>query len=261
MKIVTFPQPQQDHDCEDFTVKAENGEMVCIRCGVVNELETAKEAVYNRSENDDKASSSDHNAGNKLYNSETPQQDYVSPANPGVAMKLNDPRGKDFQKKKIKPQLVNAYMAGNIAGKPWHIEQDSISGERRIVFSRYDIPTLQLFKQVTEGSATHFGLDTVQKTFVASTVTKLYSQIVMGPLAFYIASAALIESGVLNAEQKQEAVDSMVIALDELRLKLVTRCNKDLMKQAKQQILVRQQQQNKEQQLPGQQVEVPPATK
>lgn len=225
-----YPKPNEPHNCLDYQVTSFDHVVSCMVCGRELTEETMKLAFESRTEQEDKATSSDHNVGNGLYNSITPQQDFVSRSNPGVAMELNDSRAKDFAGKKVKPQLVDAYKSGNFAGKDWHVEQDLISGHRKFVFSRYDMPTLKLFKQVTEQYATYFGLDTVQKSHVSEGVRRIYSQLLMSEMPFWVAMAALYESGFLSEEQLDEVWKELEYSQEQIRMKIRTRCNKDLMK-------------------------------
>jgi hypothetical protein len=148
-KLAVFPS---EHDCSQFTVlDADTQEMVCVRCGRVDEEGMAK-YLYEMgmpSEDGKGSTAKDHNPGNALLNSETEQNGYVSKDNTGIALKLNNPRGKDAKSRKIKPQQKDPYKAGLIGdpSKGCHTTEDILTGKTSVVFSPYDLPILQLMKE------------------------------------------------------------------------------------------------------------------
>lgn len=85
--------------------------------------------------------STDHNAGNALLNSETEGMDYCSPRNKGLAYKYNG-FGKDFQGKKVRTKLNDAYRSGCIAGgKEMMVKVDPLTGEGVLKFDMYQKPS------------------------------------------------------------------------------------------------------------------------
>src|SRR3990172_7187147 len=101
--------PDSDHSCENCSVPDfVTGEQVCIRCGVVTREPDNREIYVNNWEGR-RMNGDDHHSGNGLLNSETENMDFVSMHSPGLAYRLTNKRGKDFEGKRIKTTLNDAY--------------------------------------------------------------------------------------------------------------------------------------------------------
>lgn len=95
-----------------------DGEFLCGRCGAVDEQTTGLLREQINADAARASSATDHHPVNhELIIPLGSQHDYVSPGNQGLCMDLNNPRGKDFQGKKIVPQLSSPYAVGQIVGK------------------------------------------------------------------------------------------------------------------------------------------------
>jgi hypothetical protein len=218
-----------NHACEDFTVKTAEGEMVCIKCGRVDEHATSIEALYTKSESEDKATSLDHNAGNGLLDSETLQSKYVSMRNKGLAFLLNDTRQKDAQGHKVKPQLRDPYKAGLLADPTvgYHVEEDILTGESRLKFSKYDAPLIPSIKMRALQRCISYELDTVEQTLISQEIKRLYSQLVMSSVVDYIVVASLLRyQYLLPASAKLSLEKEMADIIEKIRIKLVSGCQK-----------------------------------
>lgn len=264
MDIATFPQnPEQEQDISstltlctacgatdtlihDFT----NGEYACNSCGAISE-EATKIGTHEfaQTESAEQATAEDHNAGNGLYNSVTVQVDYVSSKNPGLAMMLCNTRLKDKFGSKIKRQLVDPYQAMLYAGKDWHVEVNKVTGKANFKFSRYDSPTLKIAKEFAEQVCTDLHFDTVQKTHIAAELKRLYSQLVMSEIVPWMVYSAITKySHWLTPEMLQVVEDEIRDSVDEIKIKIITRCDKELIKQIKKEAKEQLQQQEQQQQ-------------
>lgn len=226
--FATKTGPCQDtHDCEAFTVKDADGEYVCIRCGKVDELTTSQDAFYDKSENDDKASSVDHNAGNGLFDSQTLQQRYVSPRNLGLAMMLNNTRQKDAQGKKVCKQLRDPYKAGLLADPTvgYHIETDNLTGQNQLKFSRYDAPLLPFLKETALQRCISYQLDVVGQTLIAHEIKRLYSNLMLSSVADYVALAAILKyQHLLPRKERAPLERELIQTIETIRTKLLSGC-------------------------------------
>lgn len=188
--------PDGGHDCSQCSVLTAENEIVCIRCGQVDEEATKIHLSEESNRLNEKMSGAvDHNAPNGLLNSETVQAGYVSRINPGVAFELNNPRGKDAFGKRIKKQLVDPYRAGLVAdpSKGCHTEENVLTGKTALKFTKYDLSTLQLMKERTLKLCSSYQLDTVQETLISKEVKKIYSNLFLGPMLDYAAITSILK--------------------------------------------------------------------
>lgn len=166
----------------------------------------------------------DHNAGNKLLNSQTEQNAYVSPFNPGVAMKLNNPRGKDFEGKRIKPQLRDPYLCGIIADRGVHIIEDALTGKPEVKFSRYDIPLLQIIKGRALKLCNKYHLDVVEQHLVSKEVTRLYSRLGWDMCDYMAVAGILNNRHLLPKSVICELEEELAGCVSKIRDKVVSGC-------------------------------------
>lgn len=213
-----------EHDCRDSAVEDfESREHVCLRCGkVVTEDPTWAEVIL--SHRDSRESSGDHNAGNALYLSLTPQQDYISEASPGVAFQLNS-SAKDAFGKRVKKQLQDPYTTGNICGKGMVVREDVLTGERKLAFSMYETPIIHLVKKKATEQVSRWRLDTVGQCIVANEIKKICSRLIMGPIIDFSWQAAVLNSGLLDEKATKELEKELLASIDKIRLKLISRCD------------------------------------
>lgn len=218
-----------EHDCKDNLVQTFEGEFVCIRCGKVDEESAMQFAYENGVVNGADFTSTDHNTGNGLLESMTVQAGYVSRTNPGVAMELNNYRGKDAHGKRIVPQLQDAYKAGLVAdsSRGCHVEEDLLTGKTEIKFSQYDRPTLQIIKEKALKKCIEYRLDVVKQTLVAKDLKAIYSRLFMGPMVDYAVLAALLHHRhLLPKSAVPELEKEMALCIEEIRRKIVSGCQK-----------------------------------
>lgn len=223
------PPCQDTHDCLDFTVLTADNEMVCVRCGKVNEEETARFVQENDIKEGRERNAKDHNAGNGLLDSQTVQSKFVSMSNPGVAMLLNHPRGKDAQGKRIKPQLKDPYKAGLLADPSvgYHVETDVLTGKSSVKFSRYDAPLLPFIKEKALQRSVSYKFDTVEQTLISQEIKRLYSTLVLSPIVNYIVVASLLKyRHLLPKSERTELEQELAKIIEDIRGKLITGCQK-----------------------------------
>lgn len=223
----------------NFIQDFESGEFICQneKCGAVNQQAT-EYAMQEQSLMADgkKATAESHNAGNALLNSITPQAGYVSKRNPGLAMALCNTANKDAFGKGTKRQLVNGYLSGLFADKDWHTEIDPMTNKKEFKFSRYDSSLLKLASEVAEQLCTELHLDTVQKSHIRAKIKKMVSNLAMSELIPWMVYSALKEyQHWLTPDMIAEIDEEINYRTNNMRIKIVTRCNKDLMKQLKEQ--------------------------
>jgi hypothetical protein len=226
-RLAVFPS---EHDCSQFTVlDAETKEMVCIRCGRVDE-EGMKKYLHEMGIDDSNgraATSNDHNAGNALLNSETMQNGYVGKENTGVAFSLNNPRGKDAHGKKILPQLKDPYKAGLVGdpSKGCHTTEDILTGKSTVVFSRYDLPTLQLIKERALKKCVELHLDTIEQTLISKELKRIYSNLFLGPMIDYAVLASLLNNSQFLSESQQKEIEkALAVCIEDIRNKILSGC-------------------------------------
>lgn len=215
------------HNCSDFTILSSDGEMVCIRCGKVDEEETARH-LYEVGEQDGRASTTlDHNPGNMLFDSQTMQSKYISRINPGVAMLLNHPRGRDAQGKRIKPQLKDPYRTGVLADPTvgFHIECDELTGKKKVVCSRYDAPLLPFIKEKALQRCVSYQLDVVEQTLIAKELKRIYSNLFLSEMVDYAVIAALLRYGhLLPSKSVKELERELIVCIEIIREKILCGC-------------------------------------
>jgi hypothetical protein len=203
------------HTCADFSVLTPEGEYVCIRCGRVDEEETAKYMNDMSTESQGAMLQAvDHNTGNPLLNSAGMNNGYESMRNPGLAMRLNNPRTKDFDGRGIKSQMLNdPYKSGLVAdpSRGCHVEVDYLTGKAELKFSRYDVPTLQVMKQKAFQRVQRYGLDIVESTMIAREVTRIYSSLVLNDIVNYAVLASLVRCKHLFNEQERKELEAELI--------------------------------------------------
>ena len=215
------------HDCSECIVQTADGEMVCIRCGKVDDL-ALQEYLHEAGVSDGKALAvNDHNVGNGLFNSQTTQSGYVSRANMGIAFMLNNPRGKDAQGKKIKKQLLDPYKSGLVAdnARGRHTEEDVLTGKIKVKFSRYDAPLIPFIKEEALKKCTSYGIDIVGQTLVSKEIKRLYGHLCIGAIPQYIALAGLLNNRhLLPKAAILELEREMVECIEEIRNKILSGC-------------------------------------
>lgn len=220
-------QASFEHECQDNLVQTFEGEFVCMRCGKVDPEEAARFAHENGVVNGKTFTTTDHQAGNGLLESQTPQAGYVSRRNPGVAMELNNYRGIDAQGQRIKPQLKDPYKAGLVAdsSKGCHVEEDPLTGKREVKFSQYDRPTLQVIKEKALKRCTRYRLDTVKETLIAKELTRLYSRLVLSEVSDYVVLAGLLKYRHLLPRAEVARLErEMALCIEKMRDKIVSGC-------------------------------------
>jgi hypothetical protein len=220
----------EEHDCSNFTVlDGETQEMICIRCGRVDEEGMVKYLhEMGADEGNGRALTHDsHNVGNALFSSQTVQSGYVSRANVGLAMSLNAPRGKDAQGKKIKPQLRNPYESGLVAdpSRGCHTKEDILTGKTSIEFSRYDRPTLQVIMERAVKRSIEYRLDIVEQAKMAKELRRIYSNLFLGPMLDYPVLVALLTSGQpFSKAQRRELEKELALCIEDIRNKITSGC-------------------------------------
>lgn len=212
---IEVPAP---HDCADFaTATFEGTEVVCIRCGAVLPDETEQLLYEQLGVNGRFATSWDHNAGNDLLNSVTPQAGYVSRADPGLMFKING-----------RARVMNdPYKSGLLAdpSKGCHIEECVLTGKKSLKFSKYDLPTLQLMKEKALGRAISLKLDTVEQTLVSKELQRIYSNLVMSDITDYAVLVALLSQRHNMSDKAAKALDKELVAcVEKIRKKIVSGC-------------------------------------
>lgn len=216
-------QRHHDHDCKKYLI-LHDGESVCGKCGKVDD-EALERYLYENGVIDGMAfTADDHNAGNKLLHSQTEQNGYVSPLNPGVAMKLNNPRGKDAFGKRIKPQLMDPYLTGLIADRGLHIEEDPLTGKPQVKFSRYDIPLLQIIKEKALKLCTKYHLDVVEQHLVSKELTRLYSNLAWDMCDYMAVAGILNNRHLLPKSAMCELEEELAGCVSKIRDKVVSGC-------------------------------------
>jgi hypothetical protein len=198
-----------------------DGEFVCGRCGAVDELTTG---MFREQVNSDAArasSATDHHPVNhELIIPLGSQHNFVSPGNQGLCMDLNNPRGKDFQGKKIHPQLSLPYAVGQIVGKG-SVAIDRPDGSIGAKKSFFDDTIYRGAKQKSNGLASKLDLDVVTRKYYGKQVDSEFSKFVNLAEEF-LALKALFElaaecSG-LGITVPNEMVKQYDVLMEKLRL-------------------------------------------
>ncbi|AFU58644.1 hypothetical protein Ngar_c17110 [Candidatus Nitrososphaera gargensis Ga9.2] len=218
----------QDHDCSVFSATDfETGEQVCIKCGMVTQ-EADNRDIYVSDLEGRMMNATSSYAGNGLLNSETENMDYVSKKNPGLAYKINR-GGKDFQGRRVKTSLNDAYRSGCIAGgKEMIVKQDPLTGEVSLKFNGYDKPMLRMVKERAMSELSRYNLDTVEMTIVAKECKRIVSQLFFGPMLEYAWMAAAINAGVLKKRDALAIEKAMYDLMEPIRVLLLSHGDKTL---------------------------------
>jgi hypothetical protein len=220
--------PEPDHDCGFYsTADFETGEQVCIKCGMVTQ-EADNREIHVPFLEGRMMNAQDHYAGNALLNSETENMDYVSIKNTGLAYKINK-GGRDFQGKRVKTTLNDAYRSGCIAGgKEMIVKEDPITREGSLKFDMYDKPFLRMVKERANSELARYGLNTVEMTIVAKECKNLVSRLVFSDILEYTWRAAALNAGVLKQKDALALERSMYDLMEPIRIKLLSHCDKAL---------------------------------
>lgn len=239
--IAEMSDKSSNHDCNShLTYDATRQEIVCMKCGIVIDDHDLKDQFYAEISSLHKLSTAvDHSAGDGLLDSLTPSQGYFSARNPGVAMTLGR-------------HLVNPYKTGLIADERGaFVREDPLSHEKHVEFSRYYVNLENLWKRRAENICSDHGLDTVEKTLVARTLKRLYSQLLLptsknsGSLAEYVIKAAIIDAGILQGKERENLEKEMYADLDKVRILLISRGDATLKKELRNEELRQNQQQQR----------------
>lgn len=227
------------HNCSNYiTYDASRHELACRKCGIIIEDDNILQhyidesiALFELSADDTKrATAEDHNAGNQLYDSITPQNGYVSKSNTGVAFKLG------ARKKNGQKQIQDAYTVGNLVDEKGGLFRvDPLTGEKQLCYSLYNIPVLNLWKREAESRCTNYHLDVLAKSAVDKHLKRFYSVLMISGIGDLAVLAAILESKTLPPRLQEKLEAEYYRILDDVRLTLLARGNKNTKAELKRQ--------------------------
>lgn len=236
MSTSTFPN-NMIHNCTRYiTYDATKSELVCSKCSIVIEDPELMSqyidesiALFDLSPDATKrATTQDHNAGDDLLDSLTPQMGYVSPQNTGVCFALGGTSAKDYQNRKVNKQLQDGYTVGNVTDEKGALFiEDPYTKEKKLSFSRYNVPLLNLWKREAEQRCTSYHLDTLAKSAIAKHLKRFYSVLMISGIGDLAVIAAILESKTLSPREAEILEAEYYRLLDDVRLTLLARGSKN----------------------------------
>jgi hypothetical protein len=231
-----------NHDCSVTLIyDPERHDLACSKCGILVEDEGLKRQFYEEMiamtadpNHHARDTAEDHNAGNALLGSETPNMDYKSKSNPGVAFLLNNPYGRDFAGKKTVPQLRNrnGYLVGNIAGKSgMSIKHDYLSGASKIKFDLYSKSMWEHCQSKAFQELSRLNLSAVEIAIIAKEIKHIISSLFFDSLTEYAYLAAALNARILKPKDEEILEQRLYDLMPAIRLKMLSRCNRELAKE------------------------------